>query len=79
MNNPITAEIDIILNWNSNPIKINSKENSEIITTISLGLFSSFGQNLENVISNDPSNDLKIGNDNKLYIHTQTTLTQSDW
>lgn len=30
-------------------------------------------------ISTDPNNDLKLGNDNKLYIHTQTTLTQSDW
>ena len=30
-------------------------------------------------ISTDPNNDLKPGSDNKLYIHTQTTLTQSDW
>lgn len=30
-------------------------------------------------ISTDPNNDLKLGSDNKLYIHTQTTLTQSDW
>lgn len=31
------------------------------------------------LISQDTSNDLKLGSDNKLYIHTQTTLTQSDW
>lgn len=33
----------------------------------------------KNLISTDPNNDLKLGSDNKLYIHTQTTLTQSDW
>lgn len=33
----------------------------------------------EDLISTDPNNDLKLGSDNKLYIHTQTTLTQSDW
>lgn len=31
------------------------------------------------LISDDKPNDLKLGSDNKLYIHTQTTLTQSDW
>lgn len=31
------------------------------------------------LISSDAGNDLKLGSDNKLYIHTQTTLTQSDW
>ena len=31
------------------------------------------------LISKDTPNDLKLGSDNKLYIHTQTTLTQSDW
>ena len=31
------------------------------------------------LISSDPNNDLKLGSDNKLYIHTQNTLTQSDW
>ena len=31
------------------------------------------------LISTDPNNDLKLGSDNKLYIHNQTTLTQSDW
>ena len=33
----------------------------------------------KDLISTDPNNDLKLGSDNKLYIHTQTTLTQSDW
>lgn len=33
----------------------------------------------ENLISSDSSNQLIIGSDNKLYIHFQTTLTQSDW
>lgn len=33
----------------------------------------------DHLISSDPNNDLKLGSDNKLYIHTQTTLTQSDW
>lgn len=33
----------------------------------------------DHLISTDPNNDLKLGSDNKLYIHTQTTLTQSDW
>ena len=31
------------------------------------------------LISTDPNNDLELGSDNKLYIHIQTTLTQSDW
>ena len=31
------------------------------------------------LISDDEPNDLKLGSDNKLYIHFQTTLTQSDW
>ena len=31
------------------------------------------------LISSDDNNDLKLGGDNKLYIHTQNTLTQSDW
>ena len=31
------------------------------------------------LISSDDNNDLKLGSDNKLYIHTQNTLTQSDW
>lgn len=39
---------------------------------------------VNDIISTDPNNDLKLGSDNKLYIHTQTTLTQttltqSDW
>ena len=33
----------------------------------------------KDLISTDPNNDLKLGSDNKLYIHNQTTLTQSDW
>ena len=33
----------------------------------------------DHLISTDPNNDLKLGSDNKLYVHTQTTLTQSDW
>ena len=33
----------------------------------------------KDLISSDPNNDLKLGSDNKLYIHNQTTLTQSDW
>ena len=33
----------------------------------------------KDLISSDPNNDLKLGSDNKLYVHTQTTLTQSDW
>ena len=33
----------------------------------------------KDLISADPNNDLKLGSDNKLYVHTQTTLTQSDW
>ena len=33
----------------------------------------------DELISDDKPNDLKLGSDNKLYIHTQTTLTQSDW
>ena len=34
---------------------------------------------VNDIISTDPNNDLKLGSDNKLYIHNQTTLTQSDW
>ena len=31
------------------------------------------------LISSDDNNELTVGSDNKLYVHTQTTLTQSDW
>lgn len=85
--NPITTEVDVILNWDSNPIKITpkenafsfAKENEDIVATISLGLFNSFGQNLDSVISKDLLNNLKLGQDKKLYINIKTTLDQSDW
>lgn len=31
------------------------------------------------LISDDKPNDLKLGSDNKLFVNTETTLTQSDW
>ena len=77
--NPITTEVDVILNWDSNPIRITPKENEDIVATISLGLFTSFGQNLDSVISKDLLNNLKLGQDKKLYINIKTTLAQSDW
>ncbi len=78
--NPITTEVDVILNWDSNPIKITPKENeNNIVATISLGLFNSFGQNLDSVISKDLLNNLKLGQDKKLYVNVKTTLDQSDW
>lgn len=35
--------------------------------------------NPSTLISGDIGNELTVGSDNKLYVHTQTTLTQSDW
>ena len=35
--------------------------------------------NPSTLISGDICNELTVGSDNKLYVHTQTTLTQSDW
>lgn len=31
------------------------------------------------IISTDINNDLKLGSDNKLFVNTQTHLTQADW
>ena len=57
-----------------------SGKNSSVVLTLTDALAVNAGTVIaKDLISSDPNNDLKLGSDNKLYIHTQNTLTQSDW
>ena len=72
---------DILLEPMFEYLTLNSSgKNSSVVLTLTDALAVNARTVIaKDLISSDPNNDLKLGSDNKLYIHNQTTLTQSDW